>query len=76
MAVNPSQRLSVGTAVVSLTTTQSALWQLGMPILNAASVADYKKRAKLAMLWQAIRWHLLGMSALVALMCKAERTER
>lgn len=69
MAVNPSQRLKVETAVVSLTTAQSALWQLKMPILDAVAVAQYKKRAKLVMLWQAIRWHLLGMAALVALMC-------
>lgn len=47
MAVNPSQRLKVDTAVVSLTTVQSALWQLGMPILDAVAVAEYKKRAKL-----------------------------
>ena len=55
--------------MVSLTTVQRALWQLGMPILNAGAVVKYKKLAKLGMLWQAIRWHLLGMAALVALMC-------
>ncbi len=68
MALIPSQCLKIDTSVISLTTTQSALWQLGMPILNAVAVADYKKRAKLVMLWRAIRWHLLGMAALVALM--------
>jgi hypothetical protein len=48
---------------------QRGLWQLGMPILDAGSVAEYKKRAKLGMLWRAIRWQLLGMAALVALEC-------
>lgn len=76
MAVNPSQRLKVDTAVVSLTTAQSALWQLGMPILDALAVAQYKKRAKLVMLWRAIRWHLLGMAALVALMCIGRQWSR
>jgi hypothetical protein len=69
MAVNPSQRLKRDTSVVSLTTVQRALWQLGMPILDAAAVAEYKKRAKLTMLWRAIRWQVLSMAALVALMC-------
>ena len=69
MAVNPSQRLKVDTSVVSLTTTQRALWQLGMPILDTVAVAEYKKRAKQVMLWRAIRWHLLGMAGLVAFMC-------
>jgi hypothetical protein len=68
MVVNSSQRLKGNTAVVSLSNVQRALWQLGMPILDAASVAEYKKRAKLAMLWRAIRWQLLGMAALVAFM--------
>jgi hypothetical protein len=45
------------------------LWQLGMPILDAAAVAEYKKHAKLVMLWRAIRWQLLGMAALVAVVC-------
>jgi hypothetical protein len=67
--VIPSQRLKPDTAVVSLTTVQRALWQLGMPILDAGSVAQHKKRAKLSMLWRAIRWQLLGMAALVALEC-------
>ncbi len=67
--VNPSQRLKLDAAVVSLTTVQRALWQLGMPILDAVAVVKYKKRAKLAMLWRAMRWHLLGMAALVALIC-------
>jgi hypothetical protein len=65
----PSQRLKSDTAVVSLTTVQRALWHLSMPILDAGSVAEYKKRAKLSMLWRAIRWQLLGMTALVALEC-------
>jgi hypothetical protein len=76
MPVNRSQRLKVDTAVVSLTTAQSALWQLGMPILDAAMVAGYKKRAKLVMLWRAIRWHLLSMTALVALMCIGRQWSR
>ncbi len=67
--VNPSQRLKLDAAVVSLTTVQRALWQLGMPILDATAVGKYKKLAKRGMLWRAIRWHLLGMAALVALMC-------
>lgn len=69
MALNPLQSLKVDTAVVPLTAAQHALWQLEMPILDAAAVAQYKKRAKLIMLWRAIRWHLLGMAALIALMC-------
>jgi hypothetical protein len=66
---NPSPRLKPDTTVVRLTTVQCALWQLGMPILDAEAVADYKKRAKIGMLWSAIRWQLLGMAALVALVC-------
>lgn len=69
MAVNPSQRVGADTAVVSLTATQRALWQLGMPILDAVAVAKYKKRAKQGMLWHAIRWHLLGMGALNMFIC-------
>jgi len=76
MALIPSQRLSVDTAVISLTTVQRALWQRGTPILNASSVAEYKKRAKLVMLWHAVRWHLLGMAALVALMCIGRQWSR
>jgi hypothetical protein len=64
-----SQALNPDTSVVSLTVVQRALWQLGMPILDAGAVAEYKKRAKLGMLWRAIRWQLLGMVALVALVC-------
>jgi hypothetical protein len=63
----PSQHLKPDTAVVTLTTVQLALWQLGMPILDAGAVAKYKKGAKRGMLWQAIRWQLLAMAALVAL---------
>ena len=69
MTVNSSQRLKVDTTVVSLTTVQRALWELEMPILDAFAVAKYRKRAKLTMLWRAIRWQLLGMAALVAFMC-------
>jgi hypothetical protein len=76
MAMNPSQRLKVDTAVVSLTTTQRVLWQLGMPILDTVAVAEYKKRAKQVMLWRAIRWHLLGMAALVAFMCIGRQWSR
>jgi hypothetical protein len=67
--MKPSQRVSPDTTVVSLTTVQRALWQLGMPILDADAVAGYKKRARRGMLWRAIRWQLLGMAALVALEC-------
>ena len=66
---NTSQRPKLDTTVVSLTTVQRALWQLGMPILDADAVAEYKKRAKLRMLWRSIQWQLLGMAALVALEC-------
>jgi hypothetical protein len=65
--VNLSRRLEPDTGVVSLTTVQRALWQLGTPILDAKAVADYKRRAKFGMLWRAIRWQLLGMAALVGL---------
>lgn len=67
--VNRSQDEKLDTSVVSLPTVQRALWQLGMPILNAGAVADYKKRAKLGMLWSAIRWQFLGIAVLVALEC-------
>jgi len=63
----PSQRIKPGTAVVPLTAVQLALWQLGMPILDVEAVSKYKKWAKRGMLWQAIRWHLVGMAAVVAL---------
>ena len=65
--VNPSQSLKPDTAVVSLTTVQRALWRLGMPILDAGAVAEYKKRAKAEMLWRTIRRLLLGIAALVAI---------
>jgi hypothetical protein len=67
--VNPSKRFNPDTAVLSLTTVQHALWQLGIPVLDAGAVAAYKKRAKLGMLWRAIRWLLLGMAVLVAFEC-------
>jgi hypothetical protein len=67
--VNLSPRIRPDTTVVSLTTVQSVLWQLGMPILDADAVAAYKKRAKLVMLWHAIRWQLLGMAVLVGFVC-------
>jgi hypothetical protein len=67
--VIPSQRFKPDTAVVSLTTVQHALWRLGMPILDAGAVAEYKKRAKGGMLWRTIRWLLLGIVALVAIEC-------
>jgi len=76
MAMIPSQRLKVDTAVIPLTTAQSALWQLGMPILDAVAVAEYKKRAKLVMLWRAIRWHIFAMAALVAVMCSGRQWGR
>jgi hypothetical protein len=66
---NPSRRFRVDTAVIPLTTVQLALWELGIPVLNAESVAAYKKRAKFGMLWRTVRWPLLGMAALVALVC-------
>jgi hypothetical protein len=71
-----SQRVKLDAAVVSLTTVQRALWQLGMPILDSGAVLQHKKRAKLGMLWRAIRWHLLGMAALVALMCIGRQWNR
>jgi hypothetical protein len=73
---NPSHRLESETTVVSLTTVQRALWQLGLPILDADAVAEYKKRAKVGMLWGAIRWHLLGMAALVGLVGLGRQWER
>jgi hypothetical protein len=63
----PSERLEFGAQVVTLSDTQRALWRLGMPILDAGAVAEYKTRAKRVMLWRAIRWLLLAMTALVAL---------
>src|SRR5271170_7332041 len=73
---NPSQRLKPDTTVVSLTTVQRALWQLGMPILDAGAVAKYKKRAKLEMLWRSIRWQLLGMAALIGFECFGRQWSR
>ena len=64
-----SQLLRPETSVVPLSTVQLALWQLGMPILDASGVAGYKKRAKLEMLWQAVRWQIAGMAALVGVVC-------
>jgi hypothetical protein len=66
---NPSRRFKVETAVVGLTKVQLALWELGLPVLDADTVAEHKKCAKFGMLWRAIRWQLLGMAALVALVC-------
>lgn len=66
---NLSPCLKPDTTVVPLTTVQGALWQLGMPILDAAAIAKHKKRAKLGLLWREIRWQLLGMATLVAFMC-------
>jgi hypothetical protein len=60
-----SQRLQP-TNVVALTKVQHALWHLGMPILDAAAVVQYKTRAKREMLWRAIRWHVVAAAALVA----------
>ena len=67
--VNRSQRLKPETSVVSLTTMERALWQCGIPILDAGAVAKYKQRAKFGMLWRAIRWNLLAMAVLVAFEC-------
>ncbi len=64
-----SSRLKLDTTVVALTPVQRVLWQLGIPILNADSVAEYKQRAKRGMLWREIRWPLLGMTALVVFEC-------
>lgn len=72
----PSQQLKPDTAVVPLTTVQLALWQLGMPILDARAVAKYKKGAKRGMLWQAIRWQLLAMAALIALISLGHQPRR
>jgi hypothetical protein len=76
MNVDSSHRLKRDTDVVSLTLVQRALWQLGIPILDAIAVAEYKKRAKFAMLWRAIRWQILGMASLVALMCLGRQWSR
>ncbi len=67
--VNLSQRAQPGASVVSLTTVQRAILQLGMPILDAGAVAAYKRRARLGMLWRTLRWPLLGMATLVAFEC-------
>jgi hypothetical protein len=69
IVANPSQRLKPDTTVVSLTTVQRALWQLDIPIVDVHAVARHKRLAKLGMLWRAVRWQLLGMAALVAIMC-------
>ena len=69
MAVKPPLRLEPDTNVVSLTTVQRALWQLGVPTLDGVAVTEYKRRARRTMLWRAIRWQLLSMAALVGLMC-------
>jgi len=73
MAIFASQRLKSDTAVVPMTTVQRALWQMGMPILVADAVAEYKKHAKREMLWCAIRRPLLGMVALVAFICLGQQ---
>jgi hypothetical protein len=62
-------RIKADTTVVSLTTVQQALWQLGMPILDSNAVTEYKKRAKMGMLWREVRWPLLGMILLVVFEC-------
>jgi hypothetical protein len=67
--VNRSQDVKLDTFVVCLSTVQRALWLLGMPILDAGAVANYKKRAKLGMLWGSIRWQFLAIAVLVALEC-------
>jgi hypothetical protein len=72
----PSQRLEPYTTVVPVTTVQRALSQLGMPILDADAVAKYKKLAKRGLLWRAIRWQLLAMAALVALICLGRQPGR
>lgn len=66
---NPLQRLKPDTTIVALTTVQRALWQLDIPILDVHAVARHKRLAKLGMLWRSVRWQLLGMAALVAIMC-------
>ena len=73
---NPSQRRVLDTAVVSLTTMQRVLWQMGMPVFDAKAVAEHKRHAKLGMLWRAVRWQLLGMAALVALICMGRQWGR
>jgi hypothetical protein len=67
--VFPSERLKSDLAVASLTTVQRALCQLGLPIIDAGSVAEYRKRAKSGMLSRAIGGPVLGMAALVAFEC-------
>jgi hypothetical protein len=64
----PSRLIKLDTSVVSLTTVQSALWQLGMPVLDADAVSKYKNGAKRGMLWHTVRWVLLAVAAPVAFM--------
>jgi hypothetical protein len=64
-----SPSLKADTSIVSLSNVEQALWQLGLPILDAEAVAEYKKRAKLKMLWREIRWPLLGITVLVVFEC-------
>jgi hypothetical protein len=63
-------------SIVPLTAVQRALWQLGMPILDADAVAKYKKRAKRGMLWRAVRWQLLAMALLVSLISLGPQLSR
>ena len=73
---NSSQRVKSDTTVILLSKVQHAVWQLGLPVLDANAVAKYKKRAKLSMLWREIRWPLLGMTVLVAFECLGRQWSR
>jgi hypothetical protein len=74
--VIPSKQLTYSTTVVPLTTVQSALWKLGMPILDASAVTGYKKRAQREMLWRAVRWQILAAIALVAVIALGRQPGR
>ena len=65
-AAHPSQH---ATSVLRLTNLQQTLWQLRLPVLTVGVVDRHKKYAKFAMLWNTIRWLLVGMGALIALEC-------
>ena len=64
---SPGALSPVSTSIIELSAVQHALWRLKMPVLDSTYVASYKRRAKLGMLWNGVRWHFLAISALVAL---------
>ena len=68
-STNSSPPCASHTGLVPLTVIQSALWRLGLPILNSKTVARHKKRAKRGMLLRAISWPVVGVALLVAFEC-------